>query len=344
MRQLDDARLAAVYRTGLLNTPAEGRFDRITRVARRLLSVPIATVTLVADDYQFHKSAMGLVGDPCSPIESSFCARAIVEDDVMVIPNASLDARFKDNPLVTGAPFICFYAGKPISFEGQRVGTLCIVDREPRQISPAEVQDLCDLAQWAESEIHSQERDAAQFDLMTEVDRLREMAMVDNLTRTWNRNGLTEVFNRELALAEREQTPLSLIMCDIDHFKSVNDTLGHDVGDLVLKRVADRIRLSVRPYDAIGRTGGEEFVVLLPRTHGPMAQVVAERIRQAVEAVPIDIDNGQTRPVTLSLGVVDSRCRSGQVPGLSQLTKAADLALYQAKREGRNRVVAHPTI
>ena len=112
----------------------------------------------------------------------------------------------------------------------------------------------------------------------------------------------------------------------------------------MLKRVADRIRLSVRPYDAIGRTGGEEFVVLLPKTHGPTAQLVADRIRQAVEAVPIDIDDGKTRPVTLSLGVVDCRCRPGHLPTLAQLSKAADVALYQAKREGRNRVVSHPTI
>lgn len=174
---------------------------------------------------------------------------------------------------------------------------------------------------------------------MSEVDRLREMALVDPLTRTWNRNGIEEVYTRELALAEREQSSLGAILIDIDHFKSINDTYGHDIGDVVLKRVADRIRLSVRPYDAIGRMGGEEFLVVLPKSYGPTVRTVAERIRSTVEMAAIELPEDGRLPVTISLGTAFFRGGTGFAPALKRLFKAADLALYQAKKEGRNRVV-----
>ena len=339
MSDAESLRLQAVKDTGLLDTPAEGRFDRITRIARRITRTPIATITLVDKDRQWFKSALGVIGKSEDPRDISLCSHAIAHDDnILVIEDASLDPRFKDNPLVTGPPYIRFYAGKPIRYEGQRVGTICVIDRKPRKFDPKHSQDLEDLALWVESEIDSDRLSEAQTELMSEVDRLREMALVDPLTRTWNRAGIHEVFSRESSLAEREKQPLGVIMCDIDHFKSVNDTYGHDVGDAVLKRVADRIRLTVRPYDSIGRMGGEEFLVILPKSHGPTVKTVAERIRQSVERIPIEIPDNDPLPVTLSLGTSHAVYRPGFLPELEVLMKAADQALYEAKRGGRNRV------
>ncbi len=339
MSDYEEKRLKAVRATGLLDTPAEGRFDRITRIARRLARVPIATITLVDEDRQWFKSALGVFGKAEDPRDISFCSRAIEDDDeIFVVENASEDPRFKDNPLVTGEPHIRFYAGKPVRYDGYRVGTLCVIDRKPRKMNPSLAQDLEDLALWIESEIDSDRLTNAQHELMSEVDRLREMALVDSLTRAWNRAGIQEVYSREIAQAERENQPIGMIMADIDHFKSVNDTYGHDVGDIVLKRVADRIRLTVRPYDSIGRMGGEEFLVVLPKTHGPTVQTVAERIRVAVERMPIEIPDNDPLPVTMSLGTAHTVCRPGFTPSLEELAKVADLALYEAKNAGRNRV------
>ena len=339
MSDAESLRLQAVKDTGLLDTPAEGRFDRITRIARRVTRVPIATITLVDKDRQWFKSALGLVGKCEDPREVSFCSYAIESDDeIFVIEDASLDPRFQNNPLVTGPPFIRFYAGKPIRYDGQRVGTLCVIDHKSRKFDPKHSQDLEDLALGVESEIDSDRLSEAQLELMSEVDRLREMALVDPLTRTWNRAGIQEVFSRESSLAEREKQPLGVIMCDIDHFKSVNDTYGHDAGDAVLKRVADRIRLTVRPYDSIGRMGGEEFLVILPKSHGPTVKAVAERIRQSVERIPIELPDNDPLRVTLSLGTSHAIYRPGFQPDLEVLMKAADQALYEAKRGGRNRV------
>lgn len=340
----EERRLEALYATNLLDTPAEGRFDRITRIARRVTSTPIALITLIDRDRQWFKSQLGIVGKSEDPREISFCSRTIEDDDLFVVENASQDPDWADNPLVTGPPHIRFYLGKALNYEGQRIGALCVIDTEARALTPELAQDMRDLATWVESEFDSDRLGEAQLELMSEVDRLREMALVDSLTRTWNRAGLTEVFTREASIAERGQESLGVIMADIDHFKSVNDTYGHDVGDIVLKRVADRIRLSVRPYDSIGRMGGEEFIVVLPKSHGPTVALVAERIRQAVSSAPIEIPNNDPLPVTLSLGTASARFRPGFTPTLELLSKSADEALYKAKKNGRNRVEQAPSL
>ena len=340
----EECRLRALYAANLLDTPAEGRFDRITRIARRLTRAPIATITLVDRDRQWFKSQQGIFGKSEDPREISFCSKAIEGDDLFVVEDTLEDPYFKNNPLVTGKPFIRFYAGKPVHYDGERIGTLCVIDTKPREMTPKMAQDLNDLSCWVESEFDSDGLSEAQLELMSEVDRLREMAMVDPLTRTWNRAGLEEVYIRESSVAERGEESLGIIMADIDHFKSVNDTYGHDVGDIVLKKVADRLRLSVRPYDSIGRMGGEEFVVVLPKSHGLTVVTVAERIRKSVKDIPIELPEGSPIQVTLSLGTASARFRPGFSPPLEALSKVADEALYRAKRGGRNRVEPGPEL
>lgn len=149
----DAARVAGLRGLGLLDTGPEERFDKVTRTAQRLFNVPIALVTLVDEDRQWFKSNQGL-GVPETPRDVSFCAHAINDSDVMVIPDAALDARFAENPLVTGDPHIRFYAGYPISSaEGHKLGTLCIIDRQPREMSAQDEQSLRDLGAMVEAEI-----------------------------------------------------------------------------------------------------------------------------------------------------------------------------------------------
>jgi two-component system cell cycle response regulator len=127
------------------------------------------------------------------------------------------------------------------------------------------------------------------------------------------------------------------MVLDIDHFKRVNDTLGHDVGDVVLKEVARRLRLSVRGVDLACRYGGEEFVFVMPDTDATFAEIVAERLRAAIAREPIDVPNGEPLPVTTSIGVA-SLDLSSDAETPQTLIKAADEALYRAKDDGRNRV------
>jgi PAS domain S-box-containing protein len=147
-------RLSALCRLNLLDTPPDERFDRITRTAQRLFNVPIALVTLVDSNRQWFKSRAGLAVTE-TPRKVAFCAHAILEKEAFVVLDAGTDPRFSDNPLVTGEPRVCFYAGMPI-FEshGWPIGTLCLIDHVPRSFSQADTDALRDLAMWTETEVN----------------------------------------------------------------------------------------------------------------------------------------------------------------------------------------------
>ena len=147
------ARVAALCGLTVLDTPPEERFDRITRVARQHFRVPITLVSLIDSERQWFKSRQGL-GATETPREISFCGHAILSKDILYIPNALADPRFADNPLVTGDPNIRFYAGAPLHAPGgERVGTLCIIDNQPRSLSADEFSVLRDLADCVEAEL-----------------------------------------------------------------------------------------------------------------------------------------------------------------------------------------------
>jgi diguanylate cyclase (GGDEF)-like protein len=163
---------------------------------------------------------------------------------------------------------------------------------------------------------------------------MRVMAMTDELTRLPNRRHLLTVADEQLQRTRAGGEPFSLVAFDIDYFKRINDTWGHAAGDLVLQRVAHACRMALRPNDRIGRTGGEEFTVLLPATRATDASVVAERLRAAVEAIDCtDVD--PALQVTISLGVTEWTPTDDT---LTRIAARADELLYRAKERGRNRV------
>jgi two-component system, cell cycle response regulator len=168
-------------------------------------------------------------------------------------------------------------------------------------------------------------------------ERMERMATTDGLTGLVNHRHFQEVFDNTLALAERHRRKVSLILTDIDHFKTVNDTYGHPVGDKVLKRVAAILGQQARRTDIVARYGGEEFAVLMVETDKVGAKHIAERIRKSVEAETFHSENGSFRS-TLSLGIATF---PDDFDNKAKVIQAADQALYTAKRSGRNRVVVH---
>jgi diguanylate cyclase (GGDEF)-like protein len=161
-----------------------------------------------------------------------------------------------------------------------------------------------------------------------------DLVVTDYLTHVFNRRGLIDLGNRELDRAHRYASPLSAILFDIDHFKVINDQHGHDVGDQVLKVIAQRARQNVRVADTIGRYGGEEFIILLPETNLEQAGLLAERLRLAIGGAPIPTTVGALA-ATISIGVASL---NPSLPNLDALIKAADDAMYAAKQAGRNQV------
>ncbi len=160
-------------------------------------------------------------------------------------------------------------------------------------------------------------------------------AMFDGLTGIHNRRWLDETLHRLVVRHERDEEPLCVALIDIDHFKKFNDTHGHEVGDLVLTTVAATLVKNLRPTDLVARFGGEEFVILFPQTVPADALLAGERVREIVSQMVVKKADGAELPrVTISMGIAP--LRHGEKP--AEMLKAADVAMYEAKHEGRNRV------
>jgi len=177
------------------------------------------------------------------------------------------------------------------------------------------------------------------------ADRLRhnvqlslEMAITDQLTGLHNRRYMSRHLDNLITGSKRAGKPLAFLILDIDYFKSVNDSHGHDIGDEVLKEFANRIAANIRGIDLACRYGGEEFVVVMPDTDVSFAYSVAERLRKSIETTPVAISRApNTINITISIGIASSE---GDADTADALLHRADQALYRAKRTGRNRVVA----
>ena len=171
-------------------------------------------------------------------------------------------------------------------------------------------------------------------------EEMRFKAMHDALTSLWNRGMILELLGRELSRSRREHVSTAILLCDLDHFKNVNDTFGHLAGDEVLRETARRLLSSVRSYDFVGRYGGEEFLVVLNNCDPAFGFVRAEQIRKTIAQCPVQTSNGVV-PVSMSLGVLLSH--EWGMRSVEELLQEADLALYAAKAAGRNCVkVASP--
>ncbi|RJQ48301.1 MAG: EAL domain-containing protein [Gammaproteobacteria bacterium] len=329
------ARLATLANLNLLDTPPETRFDRITRFAARLFDAPVSLISLIDAERQWFKSSYGLDISE-TPRAFSFCAHAILRDEVMVVPDTLLDERFAGNPYVAGPPFIRFYAGCPVSaLDGSRLGTLCIVDYRPRQMSEDDVQKLCDVALWVQHEIVSGELNRALRQAQEDVQAREHQALHDPLTGLPNRALLYNCLQQAISIGRREDTPFALLLMDLDRFKEVNDTLGHQRGDLLLRQIGPRLRNVLRDSDTLARLGGDEFAVVLPHTGANQATLVAQKILHALqEAMVVE---GLSMEIGASIGIALYPEHGDEADLLMQ---RADAAMYEAKQNGGYAVYA----
>lgn len=174
-----------------------------------------------------------------------------------------------------------------------------------------------------------------QEELVSARESMRHAATHDSLTGLMNRGEILEMLQRELERGRRERKPLGVILGDIDHFKTVNDTLGHLFGDEALREIGRRLRLQLRVYDGVGRYGGEEFLMILPNCDLPNAVLRANELREIIGNTPV-VCSGEEKLITMSMGVAVSACVGKSE--IELLLNQADAGLYAAKEKGRNRI------
>lgn len=257
------ARLRSLNALQILSTPLEERFDRITRLTARLLETPIALFVLVDQDRQWFKSTFGLeISD--TPRYQSFCAYTILQDDLMVVTNAAVDPRFEANPLVSGAPNIRFYAGCPVrSPSGAKVGALCAIGPEPRELAPLQARTLRELALAVETELAVGELDEVQHQAISGLSADQRNGLIHPQLRMWNRDGILRVLQSAIGVATKNRTHLGILLCR--PWDRVAPRAQYDVQIIQLhKALTQRIRAALRPYDALGQLDENTYLAVLP--------------------------------------------------------------------------------
>ena len=303
-------RLETLRALRILDSAPEERFDRLTRMAKRMFGVPISLVSIVDSDRQWFKSAQGLDATE-TPRDISFCGHAILGDDLFLIPNATEDERFHDNPLVTDAPNIRYYAGCPLRVaNGHKMGTLCLIDDKPRELSDEDKELLQDLAMMAEQEIAA-----------------LQLATLDELTMISNRRGFMSLAKHGLAMCKRNSLDATLILFDLDEFKPINDTFGHAEGDRALVAFSDMLKHELRDADVFARLGGDEFVALVTGTNEENVAHILTRMQTSLSAYNAEQKRGYNLKFSAGFVTVNENNAS-----IEAMLEAADAKMYENKK------------
>lgn len=262
-------RQAALDALDLVYSPPEERFERITRLTKRLFDVPIALISLVSNDVQWFKSRQGLTV-PETSREISFCAHAILRHETFVVPNAAKDPDFDDNPLVTGPPHIRFYAGQPVTVNGQRIGTLCIIDTRPRHFKPRDYDSIKSLAMWVELEMSMQA-------IQREVHKLPDrQGLLDPVTGDFNKAGFDSL---QKMLADDSDSPQMPPVCCIGIPQPIHQRMSPES----LKKLSGTIHKVVNDKGLVSYDPDSGFNVLIPPHSSAEVEEVSSELREVFE-------------------------------------------------------------
>lgn len=347
---LDDEtrRLEILDSYNVVDTAAEPAYDDIVNMASLMCATPIALVSLITEDRQWFKARVGLDLSE-TPRDQAFCAHAIRDPlTIMEVRDASKDPRFMHNPLVVGEPGIRFYAGAPLlTPSGAAMGTVCVIDRVPRELTPAMAQGLQALARQAgellalrransdletlnQSVMEMQvELEQYQVQLESENADLAQANPIDAATGLNNQRTFERLLVEELNRVERNQSRMALLLADIDHFKVYARDFGGTAANDALRRVAKAFKTQARGYDTLACMQSRRFAVMLPGTDDTELAAVAERFRRAVAALP-PIGRG----LRISIGVAMARPIDAPLDIMGRATSA----LTHATASGGNQV------
>ncbi|MGI9262719.1 MAG: sensor domain-containing diguanylate cyclase [Woeseiaceae bacterium] len=313
-------RLKTLRDLKLLDTPPEERFDRVTRLAKQVFSTEIALVSLVDADRQWFKSRQGLDAEETHR-DISFCGHAILDDEIMVVNDATSDDRFCDNPLVCGDPNIRFYAGYPLAApDGSRVGTLCVIDNKPREISDRQLQLLRELGRMVEEEFLA-----------------ADDSTVDPVTGISNRNGFLTIADHLLSMCTRCDQPATLMVFHLQNLQQIEETSGSATGDAAAVEFAHILMANFRTSDIVARACMDIFCVLLAGADLDGVELAQARLEEQLSARNRD---GDSRPYDLDIVAHPVVFKDGRHGDAEALLHDGEIRIVDALQEQSEELVS----
>ena len=330
----EEERLVGVNALELVDTPAEERFDRYTRLACRLFQAPVAMLTLMERERQWFKSAQGhLINE--TPRAHSFCQHTIVKGATLVVEDASLDSRYFDLPAVFDLG-IKFYAGVPIRDTHNRiVGTLCVLDFQSRKQTDSDTHALEDLAKCAQSELRLDGLIQTERKLLSEMDRLRRRASIQAVTRCWNEATGLDILQKLMSqLRPDARTGLGILLVSISGLESLKAQFGEDVANLVLRESANRLRRALGGEGILACSHLAHFMILIPQMEAILAESTSEELLRKASTTPFRLGAQQFNlefwgGLTLYSGAAEAQ---------SRLLQRASSALSSARKNAPGKV------
>ena len=307
-------RLATLHTSQLLHCRGSEQLNRITRLGRRLLQMPMCQLNLVDAEYIRVLSGQGITLNDL-PRATSFCGHTILGDEALVIQDTRHHPYFFDNPLVTADNGIRCYVGMPLrAFNGCKIGTLCLMDVMPREISADDLAALRDLAMLTEQELTA-----------------GQLAIFDDLTSLVNRRGFETMARLLLNSSERQGLPAVLLYFDLDDLEKLNRHYGEAEGERSLMRFSRLLRQTFRGSDVAGRMGDHSFAVLVANSSAQQAEQIVERMRQS--CLVHQQQEGWPGPLSFSVAAVHYSPAQG--PSLEHLLSRADQLMYKRQQAQR---------
>lgn len=328
-----EEQLGILESVALVYSPAEERFDRIMRLCRRTFYVRSALVVVVAGRREWFKASSGLAGDDLR-LEVSFC-RDAVRDDPVVLRDATKHPELAGHEAVHGAPHVRFCAGYPVRSKGATIGSLCILDDQPREFSLKDMEALKGLAAMAEVECGALDPDQTHVRMDESEEEHRDL-LIDELTGCWNREALEYMLPREIALSHRGRSGFSYLHAELVPAPAAIPGLSPEEADGVLKEAATRLKRSLRPYDLVARIGPARFAIYAPSCSAEVSELLADRVCARVSSAPFPV-RADTRSIEIKAGIVAAGPGDDDLTP-ARLTEVADLALRDALASSRSYV------
>lgn len=321
------SRLPKTHANDLMHTPVEARFNRLARVTRRALGTQVAAISFVNDNGEWFKAVTGWNISQLPP-ERSLATLLVNSGGPVVISDMQEDPRTREHPLVVGSPRFRFCALQPVFHRGGgTIGVLSAYDTAPHKVGGDLREALSDAAELARRELRVSELGSIQRELLATLDVGARAALLDDLTRLWNRRGATALLERALA-GRPEAVSVGVCVVDVDGFRKVNDQFGKAMGNILLRKLGAAMVDSVRPGDIVCRLGGDKFLLMIPNVDPDQLGHLMDRVKGKLQSLRVRTQAGSVK-VTVSIGGT----LAGEGEQAEDVLRQAD----EAMRDGKHR-------